>query len=162
MKNLAMIACVSKDLGLGKDNGLLWKLPEDMAFFKRTTTGHPVVMGGKTYKSIGHALPGRENIVLSRTEIEAEGVRWFGDKAELDHYLQAANSEVFVIGGATLYELYLNEAEKLYLTEVDGVKPADVYFPEFDRDKYEREVLQEGEQDGIKYQMVLYTRRQDD
>lgn len=159
MKNLAMIACVSKDLGLGKDNGLLWSLPEDMAFFKQMTTGHPVVMGSKTYKSIGHALPGRENIVLGREKIE--GVKWFSDKTEMDRYLQTINDEVFVIGGASIYQLYIEEAEKLYLTEVDGTRPADVYFPSFDKNKYDREVIKEGGQDGVKYQMVVYTRRQD-
>lgn len=162
MKNLSMIACISKDLGLGKDNGLLWNLPEDMAFFKKTTTGHPVVMGGNTYASIGHALPGRENIVLSREEIKVDGVKWFFDKDEMDKYLQTIDNEIFVIGGASIYQLYIDEAEKLYLTEVDGVKPADVRFPEFDKDKYEREVLGEGEQDSVEYQMVLYTRRQND
>ena len=73
MQNLSMITAVSSDLGLGKDNELLWRFPADQKFFRQTTLGHPVVMGGNTYRSIGKPLPGRENIVLSRQKI----VDWF-------------------------------------------------------------------------------------
>lgn len=159
MKNLSMIACISQDFGLGKDNELLWNLPEDMKFFKETTMGHPIVMGGNTFISLGRALPGRENIVLSRDEVAADGIKWFSDKVEMDEYLQGLDGEKFIIGGGSIYKLYLPEVTTLYLTEVDGVRPADVYFPEFDKNEFDREVLRAGEQDGIKYQMVKYTRR---
>lgn len=159
MKQLSMIACVSRDLGLGKDNALLWELSEDMRFFRSTTSGHPVVMGGNTFLSIGRALPERENLVLSREEIVAKSIKWFDDKARLDQYLQTLEGEKFIIGGASIYRLYLDEADTLYLTEVNGVKPADVYFPEFNQSDFNREVLKEGEQDGVKYQIVKYVRK---
>ena len=159
MKKLAMIACVSRDGGLGKDNGLLWRFPEDQKFFRDTTMGASVVMGSNTFLSIGRALPGRENIVLSRDELNAEGAKVFHDKAELDKYLVANSEPKFIIGGASLYKMYLPEAETLYLTEVDAEKPADVFFPDFDRADYEAEVLQTGETDGTKYRMVKYIRK---
>lgn len=159
MKNLAMIACVSRDGGLGKDNDLLWRFPEDQKFFRQTTTGSTVVMGSKTFASIGRALPGRENIVLSRHTVAQDGVKTFSDKAELDQYLFALAGQKFVIGGASLYEVYLPEAETIYLTEVDAEKPADVFFPDFDHALYDAEVLQTGEVDGIKYRMIKYSKK---
>lgn len=159
MKNLAMIACVSSDLGLGNDNQLLWNLPEDMDFFKTTTMGHPVIMGGNTYQSIGRALPGRENLVLSRSEVKGKDIEWFSDKKVLDDYLATLPGEKFIIGGASIYKLYLDEVEKIYLTEVDGKKPADVFFPDFNKADFQKSVIKTGEHNGISYQIVLYTRK---
>lgn len=159
MKQLSMIACISRDRGLGASNGLLWEIPADQQFFKETTMGCPIVMGGNTFRSIGRVLPGRENVVLSRTPVEVEGVRWFGDRAKMDEYLSGLEGEKFIIGGASLYAAYLPEAESLYLTEVAGEKPADVYFPEFNQAEFVREVLQSGSFDGVDYAMVKYVRR---
>lgn len=159
MKNLAMIACVSSDGGLGKGNDLLWRFPEDQKFFRKTTMGATVVMGGKTFASIGRALPGRENIVLTRGEIANADVRVFHHQAELNQYLEGLPGKKFIIGGASLYELYLPEAEEVYLTEVEAEKPADVFFPEFDRNQYNAEVLQVGEAEGVKYRIVKYSRK---
>lgn len=160
MKNLAIIACISTDRGLGKDGDLLWHIKPDMQFFRQTTLGHPVIMGGKTYRSIGKPLPGRENIVLTRGD-DIPGVKIFHDKIELDHYLEGIEDTKFIIGGAALYADYLDRADVLYLTEVDGTKPADVYFPEFDHDNYIREVLETGESDGVGYAFVKYLRKRE-
>lgn len=159
MKNLAIIACVSCDGGLGKGNDLLWRFPEDQKFFRDTTMGATVVMGGKTFESIGRALPGRKNIVLSRDKIDAEGVEVFHNKVKLDKHLGTLPGKKFIIGGASLYGMYLPEVEEIFLTEVNAEKPADVFFPEFDRSLYDAEVLRTGEADGIKYQIKKYTRR---
>lgn len=159
MKNLAMIACVSRDGGLGKGNDLLWRFAEDQKFFRTTTMGGVVVMGSKTFESIGRALPGRDNLVLSRGEIDTKGVRVFHDKSELDQYLEGAPGKKLIIGGASIYSMYLPEAEEIYLTEVDAEKPADVFFPEFDRSQYNAEVLQTGEAQDIKYRIVKYSRK---
>ena len=83
MHDLNLIACVSQDGGLGRDGKLLWQIPEDMQFFKRTTMGHPVIMGRKTFQSIGRALPGRDNIILSRTKGDQHNITWC-NAAELD------------------------------------------------------------------------------
>lgn len=160
MKNLAMIACVSRDGGLGKGNDLLWRFPEDQKFFRDTTMGAVVVMGSNTFDSIGRVLPGRENIVLSRYEIDAKEAKVFHDKSKMDEYLASIEGDKFIIGGASLYDLYLPEAEKIYLTEVDAEKPADVFFPKFDRNSYNAKILQAGETQGIKYRMVKYSRKE--
>ncbi len=161
MKNLAMIACVSKDGGLGQDNDLLWRFPEDQKFFRETTMGSAIVMGSKTYESIGRALPGRENIVLSRREIVGDDIEVFHDRASLDAYLKTFPDKKFIIGGASLYEMYLPEAEEIYLTEVDAAKPANVFFPKFDHEKYHAEILQDGKTDDFSYRIVRYTKRED-
>ena len=159
IRDLYMIACVGRDGGLGKDNGLLWRFKDDMKFFKQTTLGSTVAMGSKTFQSLGKALPGRVNIVLSRQPSEDASVTWCQSKDELDQILHETEGKKFIIGGASLYAMYLSEAEKIYLTEVDAVKPADVYFPEFDTSDYDRKVLKTGEVDGVKYEIVEYIRK---
>lgn len=156
MKNLAMIACVSRDGGLGKGNDLLWRFAADQKFFRDTTMGCVVVMGSKTFTSIGHALPGRKNIVLSKENLSAPDITVFHSKVELDHFLASTDEQKFIIGGASLYNMYLSEAETIYLTEIDAEKPADVFFPDFDHTKYHAEVLQSGETEGVGYRIVKY------
>lgn len=160
MKNLAMIACVSADGGLGKDGNLLWRFPEDQKFFRETTMGGAIVMGGKTFASIGRALPGRENIVLSHREIPGGGITVFHDRTSLDAHLVSLPGQKFIIGGASLYEMYLPVAEEIYLTEVDAIKPATVFFPQFDHEKYHAEILQTGQVDDVPYHIVKYTKKE--
>lgn len=157
MQSLYMIACISKDRGLGRADQLLWHIPEDMQFFRQTTLHSTVVMGRKTYASIGHPLPDRHNVVLSRQTID--GVPTYHSKTELDAFLATVPGPKFIIGGSSLYQMYLPIAEKLYLTEIDGTQPADVYFPKFNPNDYSRKVLQTGEHDGIQYQIVEYTKK---
>jgi len=159
MKDLCMIACVSRDGGLGKDGELLWHIPEDMRFFRQTTQGSAVAMGRKTFASIGRALPGRTNLVLSRHPVGASGVTWCNSTEALKAQLAELPGKKFIIGGASLYEMFLPEAEAIYLTEIDGVKPADTYFPEFDKSEFTRTVVQAGASDGIKYEMARYDRK---
>lgn len=159
MKNLSMIACISKDNGLGQDGNLLWRFPEDQKFFRETTMGGAIIMGGKTYDSIGRALPGRENIVLSHREIANDDIKVFHDRASLDEYLATLPGKKFIIGGASLYGMYLPDAEEIYLTEVDATKPANAFFPEFDHNLYDAEVLQSGQTDDLSYRIMRYTRK---
>lgn len=159
MKNLSLIACISQDLGLGLDNHLLWQVKPDMKFFRETTSGHPVVMGSKTFQSIGRPLPRRENIVLTRGELDLPDVRVFHDQPSLDQHLETLPGEKFIIGGASLYKMYLNAADKLYLTEVAATKPADTYFPAFDKSKFARKVLQTGTDGDVTFEIVEYTRK---
>lgn len=157
IKNLYMIACVSKDGGLGKDGELLWHIPEDMKFFRETTKGSMVIMGRKTFESIGRKLPGRENVVLSSRKGETEDVTWC-TREELDEILQNTTGKKFIIGGASLYAMFLSEAKKIYLTEVDRAKPADTWFPEFAKSEWQRKIVQDGEHDGVKYETIEYTK----
>lgn len=159
MAQITMIACVSRDRGLGKDGKLIWQIPEDMKFFKKMTTGHIVVMGHGTYTSIGRPLPERENVVLSHSAVDG-GVKWVHSQAELEEYLSKVKGEVFIIGGASLYEMFLSKCQKIYLTEVNDVRPADVYFPKFDFKEFDCHVLQGGFYEGHNYDIVEYTRKE--
>ena len=126
---------------IGRDNALPWKLPADLAYFKRVTMGHPVVMGRRTYESIGKPLPGRLNIVVSRNRgFTAPGAVVV---ASLDEAWKAAGdaAEVSVIGGTSIFEETLPIADRIHLTEVQAEVPGDTWFPEFDRSQWrEREV----------------------
>lgn len=157
MKDLSMIACVSRDGGLGDAGQLLWNIPEDMKFFRETTKGSTVIMGRKTFESIGRALPGRKNIVLSSHNGDTENVEWC-TRTELDELIRDISGKKFIIGGASLYEMFLPEAETIYLTEVDATRPADTYFPSFDHRNWTRTILQTGEHDGIRYEIAEYTK----
>lgn len=160
MKNLSMIACISKDGGLGYDNDLLWRFSEDQKFFRETTMGSTIVMGRKTYESTGRALPGRENIVLSRQKISGDDIKVFHDRTSLDEYLTLLPGKKFIIGGASLYAMYLPEAEEIYLTEVAATRPANVFFPSFDHDQYDAKILQDGKTNDFSYNIIKYTKKE--
>ena len=128
---LSLIASVDKNLGIGKDNQLLWHLPADLKYFKKITSGNTVIMGRLTYESIGKALPNRRNIVLSRNkDFAAEGCEVMEDLFSAIKSCKK-NEEVFIIGGATIYRQALQVADKIYLTRVETTKEADAFFPEF-------------------------------
>lgn len=159
IQHLAMIACVSKDLGLGNNGELLWHIPEDMKFFRKTTSGGIVVMGRKTFESIGHSLPKRRNIVLSRREVKGDRVEWCSSIEEVVKILQETDEPKFIIGGASLYETFLPYIETLYLTEVNAKKPADTYFPKWDRSQFQAQKLQSDSYEDVEYQIIKYTKK---
>ena len=129
---LSVIVARARNGGIGLRNGLPWRLPEDLAHFKRTTMGKPIIMGRKTFGSIGRVLPGRRNVVVSRNAAWMhEGVERVGSIAEA-LALCAGADEVFVIGGAQLYAQALPLAERIVLTEVHDDVEADTYLPAFD------------------------------
>ncbi len=156
--SIKLIAAIGKNRELGRDNTLMWNLPGDMRFFRTTTSGSTVIMGRKTYESIGRPLPKRENIVISRnTELKIEGVRIV---SSLDEAIAAANGDAFVIGGASIYAATLPIADELILTEIDMTYPdADVFFPEFDKEEYNRKEIANGEDGGVRYTHVSYVRK---
>jgi dihydrofolate reductase len=124
---IKVVAAVGRSRELGKDNSLLWRLPNDLRNFKSMTTGGVVVMGRKTFESIGRPLPGRRNIVITRnSDFCHDGVEvvYGFDKA-----MEACHWDCFVIGGAEIYEQALPLAQRLYLTLVDGDFEADTFFP---------------------------------
>ena len=160
MKNITMIAAVGKNLELGKDNELLWRIPEDLQFFKQQTLGKKIVMGKKTLDSLPGLLPKRTHIVLTHQELEqSERLIVFHDITELKEYLQQLREEVMIIGGAQIYQQFIDDADKLVLTEIDGEKEADVYFPSFDKNDWDQEVLCEHQHEDIKYKHLVYTRK---
>ena len=117
--------------GIGLNNGIPWRLKEDMQLFKRLTMGHPILMGRKTWESLGRPLPGRQNIVLTRdADYVADGAVVITDIAQLET-LELQDEEVMVIGGAQLYTRMLPLMQRLHVSEVAGSHEADTWFPEF-------------------------------
>lgn len=129
----SLIVARARNGVIGRDNALPWRLPADLAFFKRTTMGAPIVMGRKTWESIGRPLPGRPNIVVSRTLANLPpGVVVAPDLASA-FAAAAPADEVFVIGGAQLYAEALPLVDRIYVTEVGADVEGDTYFPPLDR-----------------------------
>ncbi|MBR1801862.1 dihydrofolate reductase [Candidatus Saccharibacteria bacterium] len=172
----SIIACVGKNLELGKNGDLCFHIPEDLKYFKKVTEGHPVIMGSSTYKSLPKApLPKRKNIVLTRSE----GTRDYPEEVVVLHSIEEVlglvgapegldgdsngkKDEIFVIGGGSVYRQFLPLASKLYLTEVkQGCDGADTFFEEFDKSKFDREVVSSGKTGEIEYDFVVYTRKEE-
>ncbi|MBL9132541.1 MAG: dihydrofolate reductase [Verrucomicrobiaceae bacterium] len=130
MKLVAIVA-MSQNRVIGREGKLPWHYPEDLKFFKKTTLGHPILMGRATFDSIGKPLPGRQNIVLSRTMAPREGVTVISDVAELASVCPV-DATVFVIGGAQVFAELLPRCDGLYLTRVTKDYEGDVYLPPFE------------------------------
>lgn len=131
---VSMIAAVAEaDRAIGYENKLLWHIPEDLAHFKSTTFGHPVIMGENTFISLGRPLPGRKNIVLTLDKEKTfEGASVSNDLQDsLDQAALVDAEEIFIIGGATIYKAMLPYTDRLYLTLVPGEYVADTYFPDY-------------------------------
>lgn len=157
---ISMIAAIGKNNELGYKNKLIWNLPNDLKFFRETTMGKPIVMGYNTFLSLPKMLPGRKHIVLSFKEVEVPSeVELFTDIDDVINYIKQYD-EVFIIGGASIYKAFIPYVDKLYLTEINATSTADVYFPTFDKNMYSRRVLANNEDNGIKYEHVLYERKQ--
>lgn len=120
---------------IGRGNALPWKISEDLKFFKKITMGKPILMGRKTYQSIGRPLPGRSNIVISRDpDFTADGIKTAPSlKAAIDVAKAENPDEIMIIGGAQIYALALPEADRIYLTEVHDNIDGDAWFPKFNR-----------------------------
>ena len=159
MAIIELIAAIGKNNELGKDNNLIWHLKEDLRFFKEETTGHKIIMGYNTYVSLPKLLPNRTHIVLTHHKIDKEEVIVFSDFNELLNYLKTFNETVYVIGGASLYKLFLNDADELILTEIDDAKEADVYFPVWDKTNYVEKIISAQKEEGISYKHVRYRRK---
>lgn len=138
MTILSMIVAHADNRIIGKDNDMPWHLPADLAYFKKTTLGKPVVMGRKTYESIGRPLPGRLNIVISRDEnYQAEGVT-SATSVEQALALAGEVEEVMVIGGGAIYEHCLTCADRLYITHIDADIVGDTQFPKYDLSEWKK------------------------
>lgn len=160
MTLLTLIVARARNGVIGRDNTLPWRLPEDLAHFKRTTMGAPVIMGRKTWESIGRPLPGRRNIVVSRNA----GLRLEGAETacSLEDALRlcVGVEQVFLIGGAQLYAEALPSADRLIVTEIDADIEGDAHFPEIDPRRWiatERE-RHHSESNGFDYAFVTYER----
>jgi len=137
---VSIIVATSLNHAIGKDNQLLWHLPADLKFFKTTTMGCPVVMGRKTFQSIGRTLPGRKNVVITRDKnFNSDNQFDILVVGSVDEALVKLHSEkeVFIIGGGEIYQQSMDAADTIYLTLVNTVIEADVYFPAIDKTKFD-------------------------
>ncbi len=152
---LAIIVAMGRDRVIGNENRLPWHISEDLKHFKRTTTGHAVIMGRKTFESIGKALPKRRNIVVTRQQ----GATFDGCETayNLEQALTLARREdvlPFVIGGSSLFTEALPQATHLYLTEIDRAYDGDVFFPEFDSAEFDEVERRDGETEGVTFRVL--------
>jgi len=160
MTRVSAIAAISAhNRGLGKDNRLLWNIPEDMAHFKKTTFGHPVITGRKNFESMGRALPGRMNIIVTRDEEYRKEncvvVHSIEDAIEKAKMLDG--EEVFIIGGGEIYKAALPYTDRLYLTVIEGEKEADAFFPDYS--EFTKTISEEKhEHESIPYSFVTLER----
>ncbi len=133
---LSIIVAMDRNRVIGKGDGLPWHISSDLQNFKKITMGKPIIMGRKTHESIGRLLPGRENIILTREEsYKAEGCTVLHNMDELFEHCKDVD-EVMITGGSEIYKISLEQATRLYLTEVHAEIEGDTYFPEFDRNEW--------------------------
>lgn len=161
---ISLIAAIADNGVIGRDNTLPWHLPADLKYFKQVTLGHPIIMGRKNYADIGRPLPGRHNIILSRDlSYQAEGCTVVHSKEEA---LVAAGDadEVFVIGGAEIYRLFLPLANRILITQVHIDAEGDIRFPGYDRSEWTLESQQDFTADDVNsldYSFLVYRRSRD-
>ena len=155
---ISLIAAIGKNHELGKGGDLVFHPKDDMRFFRETTTGHPVIMGRKTWESLPAKLKNRENIVISHGEVTGAD-RVIHDPEELIREYRDSDREAFVIGGASIYEYFLPYASNLYLTEIDAPAAADVFFPSFDRGLFFREIIKKGKENDLAFTISRYSRK---
>ncbi len=173
---LALIVALANNRAIGRNNDLLWHISDDLKYFKKVTMGSIVIMGRKTFESIGERpLPGRRNIVITRNSRWEEKEPEEGKKtaleiaSSLNEAISKANKhneegkEIFIIGGGQIYADSLEMVDRLYITEVDvEIEDADTYFPDFDKTQWEQENVSEtnfDQESGYNYKFVTYKRR---
>lgn len=167
---LSLIVAVAQNNAIGRNNELLWHISEDLKYFKSTTTGHPVIMGRKTYESIGRPLPGRRNIVLTRGTLEIPPVKnpqttsmEVVNSLDEVYAIAQGEEEFFVMGGGMLYNETFGKADFLYLTRIYAeAENADTFFPEVDEmewDVVRESQLLHDEENGIDFKFIVYKRR---
>ena len=158
-----LIVAIADNNAIGRGNALLWHISEDLKFFRRQTIGCPVIMGQKTFESIGRPLPHRINIVISRRDVAPDGVALVHSLGEAFEIAEATNLErCFVMGGGQIYAQALDLVDKLVVTHVHiGIENADTFFPEIDPSVWkveERSDLQHDEETGYDFEFVTYAR----
>ncbi len=156
---ISIIAGVGQNRELGRKNELIWRIKEDLGRVKKLTMGHPIIMGRKTYDSIGHPLPGRTNIIITRAQMCIEGCLVFDSLTKaLDAGRAVDKEEIFIFGGASIYAEALPQVDRLYLTLIHASAPdADVYFPDYSA--FTKEISrEEHEHNGLRYTWLTLDR----
>lgn len=162
---LSMIVAVAENGVIGRNNALPWYLPNDLKYFKQTTMGKPVIMGRKTYESIGKPLPGRTNIVITRqADYQPEGVKVVNSVEAARELAESVclidgQDEAMIMGGAEIYALALPHTDRLYLTEVHADVEGDAFFPEYDKSLWQEVAREDFAAEGpnpYNYSFVVY------
>lgn len=161
---ISFLVAIDKNNVIGMDNDLPWKLPRDLKFFKELTTGHNVIMGRKTFDSIGRPLPNRRNIIITRKDIEfpegVEVVNRIEDIYKMDE--ENPDQEWFVIGGGEIFKQMLPRVDRMYITKIDEAFEGDTYFPEFDENDFHLTSKEKGpknENNPYDYYFLQYDRK---
>lgn len=158
---ISLIAAMDKNRLIGADNAMPWHLPADFRHFKSVTMGKPIIMGRKTFESIGRPLPGRKNVVISGSGFQAPGIVVVGSiEAALAEAGEA--EEVMIIGGARLYEQMIDRADRMYLTYVDAECEGDAWFPAFNADDWEvmsEEKFDADDNNNYNFRVIEYQRK---
>ena len=161
---IALVVAMAENRVIGKDNQLIWHLPADLKHFKRLTTGHPIIMGRKTFEAIGKPLPNRTNIIIThQAGYKAEGCMVAHSLSEGLMMAQQMDAEIFVIGGAEIYRQAMFLADTIYLTEVHHTFEGDTFFPEIDSILWQgtsREFHKADEKNPYDYSFVTYKARE--
>ena len=161
---LSIVAAISDNNVIGKDNKLLWHLPEDLKRFKELTMGHTIIMGRKTFESLGKVLPNRKHIVITRDtnyKVNNENVEIINDINGLEKYIKD-DKEHFVIGGAIIYNQLIKKANKLYITKIHKVYEGDAYFPKINEEDWKIVEIEKGikdEKNPFDYEFITYVRK---
>lgn len=161
---LSIIVAKAKNNVIGKNNQLIWHLPEDLIRFKEITTGHTIIMGRKTFESLGRVLSNRKHVILTKNQdykVNDENVEIVHSLSEIEEYIKCKD-EVFVIGGEAIYSLLMPYTTKMYITQIEQSFEGDVYFPEFDDKKWDiikREKHFQINNNQISYEYIIYEKR---
>lgn len=160
---IVIIAAIAQKNALGKNNELIWHLPADLKRFKQQTSGHPIVMGRKTFESLGRPLPNRTNIVITRSKtFQCEGIIVTNSLEDAIKTAKKINEKIYIIGGATIYKQAIDKADKLDITLVHHSFEADVFFPEIDKNIWKeerREDFTADEKNPYDYSFVTYVKK---
>lgn len=158
---LSIVVAKAKNNIIGKDNKLLWHLPDDLKRFKSLTTGHTIIMGRKTFESLGKVLPNRKHIVFSNNpdfKVNDENVEVVHSLLQIQEYIES-EEEAFVIGGAMMYNFLMPYVSKMYVTEIEKEFEGDAFFPRIDDKKWKEVSREKGPEDGennFEYNYVVY------
>lgn len=159
---ISMVFAMDKNRTIGSNNQLPWRLPADLAYFKKVTMGHPVVMGRKTHESIGKPLPGRQNVILTKNrEYSSEGCIIVHSVEDVLHRFQK-EAEVCIIGGSEIFKLFLPTANRLHITHIDYEFDGDAFFPEIHPEEWVEVSRKQGvtdEKNPYTYFFVVYDKK---
>lgn len=160
----SIVAAISENNVIGKDNKLLWNLPEDLKRFKQLTAGHTIIMGRKTFESIGRVLPNRKHIVITRDEsykVDNANVEIINNIEDLDKYIDS-EEEFFIIGGAIIYRQFMSKVNKMYITKINQKFQGDAYFPIINEQEWkviERTKGIKNEENPYDYEFITYIKK---